>query len=284
MKQLPDFNENPSNVKNEPLTQADVDKYQCRPITLRLLQQTADRLNKSPDQVRVLDYGCGRGETVAYLRRCGYDCYGVEIEPTYVKSAQAFLGSVSARFPVVSLVDDTRTLFPDDFFDVVLTDQVLEHVSVVEPVIAELKRIMGAGSVALHIFPSSWCLVEPHMFLPVVHWLPKGAARRILIRAMLAMGMGAPYFENLSSLDRGTIFFLFSVTGTFYRTRSELTEILRWHGFLSRGVAREKLLCRGGLAARVMAVPILGRIAAGLYGTLHQTYLLTAKDPSALTL
>jgi 2-polyprenyl-3-methyl-5-hydroxy-6-metoxy-1,4-benzoquinol methylase len=285
MEELPNFNDNFSNEKNEPLTQAAVDQYHCNPAILRLLEQTARRLNKTSQDLRVLDYGCGRGETVAYLRRYGYECYGVDIEPLYIENAQVyFSSSIPTRFPVVSLLRDGRSVFPDDFFDVVVTDQVLEHVSDIETVVAEFKRIMAANAAGLHIFPSAFSFIEPHMFLPVVHWMPKGTTRHALIRAMLTLGMGAPYFEHLSTADRATVFFRFSVTDTFYRTSSELTALFNRNGLISREVVREKLLYRGGFTAKVVAFPIVGTLATWLYSTFYSTYLLTAKNSASLVL
>jgi 2-polyprenyl-3-methyl-5-hydroxy-6-metoxy-1,4-benzoquinol methylase len=281
---LPNFEEHPCHHKNEPLTKAVVDQYHCNPVILPFLENTARRLRKTAQELRVLDYGCGRGETVAYLRRCGYDCYGVDIDPTYIGNAQAYFGSELSRFAAVSLVIDGRSLFPDGFFDVVVTDQVLEHVSTIETVVAELKRIMTDDAAGLHIFPSALSLIEGHLFLPICHWLPKGNTRRALIHAMLALGMGAPYLKHLSTADRATVFYRYSVTDTFYRTRSELAKLFNQQGFVSREIVREKLLYRGGVTAKVVGSPIVGTLATWLYSTFYQTYLLTAKNRASLVL
>jgi 2-polyprenyl-3-methyl-5-hydroxy-6-metoxy-1,4-benzoquinol methylase len=281
---LPDFNDTETNPKNAPLTEADVEKYSCRPIIPRLLQSTADRLGKTPQELRILDYGCGRGELVAYLIRHGYDCYGVDIDPAYIENARSYFTESRTSLPVISPIENDRSIFDDGFFDVIITAQVLEHVRSIEPVVREIGRILAADGVCLHIFPPSLSVVEPHMFLPFVHWIPGNRFRRNLIHAMLSIGMGAPYFKEFSTTDRTRIFFEFSITDTFYRAHRELIRLFASHGFISRDIAREKLLHRGGTVSRVVAIPVIGRVAAWVYSTFYQTYVLTAKNAKALAL
>jgi hypothetical protein len=122
------------------------------------------------------------------------------------------------------------------------------------------------------------------MFLPFVHWIPGNRFRRSLIHAMLSIGMGAPYFMDFSTADRTRIFFAFSITDTFYRSHRALIRLFASHGFISRDIAWEKLLYRGGTVSRVVTIPVIGRIAAWIYSTFYQTYVLTAKDAKALRL
>jgi SAM-dependent methyltransferase len=281
---LPDFNDTDTNPKNAPLTEADVEKYSCRPIILWLLQSTADRLGKAPQELRILDYDCGRGELVAYLRRQGYDCYGVDIDQAYIENARSYFHDSPTSAPVISPIENDRSIFEDRFFDVIITAQVLEHVRLIEPVVAEIGRILMPDGICLHIFPPSLSLIEPHMFLPFVHWIPGNKVRRSLIHAMLSIGMGAPYFKKFSTADRTRIFFTFSTTDTFYHAHREFIRLFASHGFISRDIAWEKLLRRGGTASRLIAIPVIGRIAAWIYSTFYQTYVLTAKNGGALAL
>jgi SAM-dependent methyltransferase len=283
MPELPRFNDNPSNDKNTPLTEADVDRTSFQPVVLRLLERTAARMGKPKGSLRVLDYGCGRGEKTAYLRRLGYDGYGVEIEPSYLEKARHYFGTPQSGLPIVSLLDERgRTVFPDGYFDVILTDQVLEHVEDLDAVLAELNRVTQPDGVMLHVFPSAFSVIEPHMFLPAVHWLPKNGLRRACIGLMLRLGMGARYFTDLPARDRATVFFEFSKNYTFYRKPHLLSGVFAAHGFCLRRVQREKLMSRGGFTARVVQLPMVGALAAGLYGAFYQTYLLAAKTPRAL--
>jgi hypothetical protein len=42
---------------------------------------------------------------------------------------------------------------------------------------AELGRIIAAGGGGMHVFPAKWSIVEPHLHVPIVHWLPKNRLR-----------------------------------------------------------------------------------------------------------
>src|SRR5207302_1342424 len=58
--------------------------------------------------------------------------------------------------------------FPADTFDLVVSTSVLEHVMDVDPVMAEIARVLKPGGVALHLYPTKrrfW--IEPHMFVPL---------------------------------------------------------------------------------------------------------------------
>jgi len=85
---------------------------------------------------RVLDYGCGGGQIVALGLECGLDIWGAD---TY---AEYYNGWGTPLTPQVR--DRVKTIrngvidFPDGHFNVVLSNQVLEHVTDPEAVIAEV--------------------------------------------------------------------------------------------------------------------------------------------------
>jgi SAM-dependent methyltransferase len=283
MPHLPDFDDNPSNVKEQPLTGERVKGYACQPVILRLLEAASARLGKPVNALRILDYGCGQGVKVAWLRSRGYDCYGVDVEPSYIEGPRGYFAGIPSPFPITSvLAPEGRSIFPDCFFDVVLSHQVLEHVENIDTALAELRRVMHGDAVSLHAFPSAYALMEPHMQLPFVHWLPKNRARHILIRLLLACGLGKKYFPELSVKNRACVFFRFSAHGTFYRTPQALRAAFNRHGFKVRDAHRQKLLRRGGKTAALLSLPVAGKIIGWAYRAFYQTYLLAAPTPSAL--
>jgi 2-polyprenyl-3-methyl-5-hydroxy-6-metoxy-1,4-benzoquinol methylase len=275
---MPRFTENESNDKNAPLTREAVEAHQCEAIVLAVLGRAAASL-KEQRPLRVLDFGCGRGLVTGALRRQGFACYGVDVEQIYVDNARSYFGEVGnddVRYPIVSLLDQAgRSVFPDGHFDVIISDQVLEHVRDVDLVAAEIGRLTSASGTGLHIFPSHLSLIEPHMKLPLVHWLPKGPARRRLIRSLLATGLGARYFSDLGLGDRAQIFSEFSESETFYRSEQELRAAFGRAGLECTVSVREKLRLRGGTAKIVAGLPVIGAAAAWTYGTFWQTYLET---------
>ncbi|HEX8511195.1 MAG TPA: methyltransferase domain-containing protein, partial [Propionibacteriaceae bacterium] len=120
--------------------------------------------------------------------------------------------------------------FPDQQFDIVLSDQVIEHVADLDKLFREVARVSRVGALGLHIFPARWRPVESHLLTPLVHWLPKGRTRRLVLRSLLAIGLAAPYFKDRSLKDRVEIFGAYSDSETFYRSLGELRRVCVQHG------------------------------------------------------
>lgn len=76
---------------------------------------------------------------------------------------------------------DARDLpFPDRSFDYVVSNAVIEHVGGPEGarrMIAESRRVARIGY--LHTTPNRWFPIEPHLMLPLIHWLPETARQRV---------------------------------------------------------------------------------------------------------
>jgi len=75
-----------------------------------------------PENVRVLDIGCGFGETLAYHKARGCEVYGVEADENILRVAKMF--GFNVHF---GIFDPNR--YEADFFDYVTLDQVIEHVT-----------------------------------------------------------------------------------------------------------------------------------------------------------
>ncbi|MBI5598272.1 MAG: class I SAM-dependent methyltransferase [Deltaproteobacteria bacterium] len=86
-----------------------------------------------PARVRVLDIGCGFGETLGYFKARGCEAWGVEADRNIIRVAEKY--GLNVRPGVFD-----PTLFEKDFFDYAVMDQVIEHVS--EPV-HTLKGVAG---------------------------------------------------------------------------------------------------------------------------------------------
>jgi SAM-dependent methyltransferase len=108
-------------------------------------------------------------------------------------------------FPAVRCVtaDGKRLPFEDDAFDIAFSNAVLEHVGGQEEqrrFVAELCRVARRVFIST---PNRWFPVETHTLLPVVHWLPRGARDRALVR------LGQPDWTHLNLLSRSQLLELF---------------------------------------------------------------------------
>lgn len=101
-----------------------------------------------PGNVRVLDIGCGFGQTLGYHTARGCDVYGVEADENIRRVAEKFDYKVH-----VGLFDDS--LYAADFFDYVTMDQVIEHVTDPVPTLCGVARILKPGGAAILSTPNA---------------------------------------------------------------------------------------------------------------------------------
>jgi SAM-dependent methyltransferase len=113
----------------------------------------------------VLDFGCGRGTLVAELRRRGHRAFGCDIELWQGDPDAQSMRSKGWLREVES--GEYRLPFEDNTFDVVLSDQVFEHVQNYREVVRELARVVRPHGFCLHIFPSRYIFIEPHVYVPL---------------------------------------------------------------------------------------------------------------------
>ncbi|HVT35665.1 MAG TPA: class I SAM-dependent methyltransferase, partial [Nevskiaceae bacterium] len=143
-----------------------------RAVTEFILRVQAQLRSPLPRGARVLDFGCAAGATVTTLTDLGYDASGVDILEYWGKD-RGLIGEefnepsdeIRRRLFAVD-PDDGRLPFADGTFDLIISDQVLEHVFDLPPVFAEHVRILKPGCVAIHRFPKPTGLIEPHTKLP----------------------------------------------------------------------------------------------------------------------
>jgi len=129
------------------------------------------RLLGGPDALRgkqILDVGCGSGHIAAALA----DLAGREGDVVAVDLRDERAVRDGYEFRQVA---GTELPFADASMDVVVSNHVIEHVG--EPAdqlvhLREIARVLRPGGVCYLAAPSRWTLVEPHVRLPLVSWLP----------------------------------------------------------------------------------------------------------------
>ena len=261
------YNDRDTAKKNAPLTEADVAACQPLPEALALIGRVSQAGTRQG--LRVLDYGCGKGASVAALRALGVDAYGLDIVPLYIENGRRFFRERGQDPDVLALLDSrSRSDLPEASFDVVLSNQVLEHVANLDDVVAELARLCRPGAEMLHVFPARWRPVEVHLKMPFVQWLPKNAARRWLIGLCIRLGIGVRHFPDLSVAERTRIYNEYSVENTYYRPRREIEACFARHGFACdvESASAEKLAGKLGAPGRtLLAVPVLRSLLTRLH-------------------
>lgn len=169
----------------------------------------------SPGAV-VLDYGCGEGMMVGLLHAAGFQAYGVDIRWPGATRMDLEQDTDLGRAGFLRYYEEAKRLpFDDDTFDVVISDQVFEHVVPIESAVREIGRVVKPEGVMYHHFPSRSVWREGHIGIPLSHRLPAGRFRLGYTTLLRKMGFGifkddrparAWAREKLDWIDRWTIY------------------------------------------------------------------------------
>lgn len=122
---------------------------------IRFLVEIAQSfLGKAPRDLRVLDWGCGKGHISYLLRRAGFQSTACDVVAQADDSAfgQATPIITEQSIEVVPLADKVALPFADASFDVVLSMGVLEHVEDDAASLRELRRVLRPGGLCLVFF------------------------------------------------------------------------------------------------------------------------------------
>ncbi len=123
------------------------------------------------DGTRVLDVGTGTGSVAAEAVRRGARVTAVDAEPSMVRRAAAAVPEAAVRHALLPELP-----FPDDAFDAVVGNFVLNHVGRPLAALAELRRVARPGArLAVTVWPS-----------------PPSPGQALLGRALEAAGVARP--------------------------------------------------------------------------------------------
>jgi SAM-dependent methyltransferase len=143
------------------------------------------------EEARILDVGCGLGMYVRAFRRFSDQVYGVDVDPE--KVAQA-----SQELPNIQTAPAEELPFPEDFFDVVLLHEVLEHVDDDHQAVCEAHRVTRVGGRIVVFAPNRLWPWETHgVFwrgqyrfgnVPLVNYLPNPLRNRLAVHVRVYTG------------------------------------------------------------------------------------------------
>ena len=92
----------------------------------------------------VLDIACGSGYGTDMLAKSAKEAYGVDISPDAIQHANEHYSATNLHFQQGAA---GKSDFPDNFFDVVVTYETIEHltVAVAKEYLADIFRVLKAG-------------------------------------------------------------------------------------------------------------------------------------------
>lgn len=177
---------------------------------------------------KILDVGCGDGTLVNELISAGYDAFGVDIgfkNGKYTKNLlekgrlKKILGN-SDRESMDS--DNYKIPFEKEFFDLVISDQTIEHVEDLKTFVSESHRVLKKGCDFIAYFPSKHKFREPHVGIPFAGIFQSYN----YIRFWCLLGI---VFNKYKFTDGEKEVYNYLKHKTHYRTENEIRKIFKLH-------------------------------------------------------
>mgnify|MGYP000928876420 FL=1 len=153
----------------------------------------------SPEEIMkgktVLDIGSGAGGKTLYYATLGVKkIYGVDVVPHYEEEARAMATEKNLADRAEFLTADATQLpFADDFFDVIIANDVMEHVAEPEAVLREAFRVLKPGGRFFTNFPPYYHPYGAHLSDVIgIPWVHALFSEPVLIEAYRELVRGLP--------------------------------------------------------------------------------------------
>ncbi len=174
---------------------------------------------------RVLDYGCGAGEIVNKLRERGVEAFGCDVYYQGGDSSGQVAGNMLGT--IIRSMDGDRVPFPSNHFDLVINNQVMEHVPDLDTALAEIHRVLKPRGQVLSLFPDISIWREGHSGIPFLHWFPKHSRVRVFYAlALRTLGLGH-HKDGKSRYQWSVEFCDWIDQWTCYRSYSEIKSVYK---------------------------------------------------------
>lgn len=162
-------------IDRKPHISRDLSSRNLKALKIERLLGLVDR----PQSIRLLEVGTGSGGIANYFAthptlRCDVDAVDIHDNRLVTEGYR------------YHQVHDTQLPFPDESFDVVISNHVIEHVgdaAAQHRHLAEIHRVLKLDGVGYLAVPNRWMLTEPHFQLKFLSWWPH-SLRTPYLRAM----------------------------------------------------------------------------------------------------
>ncbi len=148
-------------------------------LTLKMIRQNLGELC-------CLDIGCSSGVITSeaqpffkYMVGIDYDVAGLTLISDEQKKQSLFIRGDAMQLP-----------FSNQSFDAIICAQIYEHVPDDHKLFSEIERVIRPGGVMFFSGPNKLFPIEPHYYLPFIHWFPEKTADLFLKKVK-----GKPYFD-----------------------------------------------------------------------------------------
>jgi SAM-dependent methyltransferase len=167
---------------------------------LFMILEHVKQLTKENMHIRIMDYGCGGGQLLTYLRVLGYtNLTGIDVgnaEKKYILNTMH--NNMGFKTSIFFIYDGVTLPFSNLSFDIVISQQVLEHVHNVERYFSESGRVLSPKGQMLLEFPHRLVPFDTHTRMWFVHYFP--LAIRDIIYDKYRKGK-SKYYNDLLNLQ-----------------------------------------------------------------------------------
>jgi SAM-dependent methyltransferase len=130
-------------------------------------------MERLPRNGRILEVGCGTGGLLAAAAKARRSITGVDIASRWLIVARRRLTDHGLSVPLIAASAESLP-WPDDSFDVVVADSLLEHLDEPSLALREWARVVRPGGRLLLWSPNRFTLTtDPHVGLWGLGWLPR---------------------------------------------------------------------------------------------------------------
>ena len=116
----------------------------------------------APQDAKILDLGCGNGISSRLLNQSGFEVVGTDISPLFLEDARKW-ENPDLRYEVCDVVE---LPFVDESFDVICSNELIEHLPDVETALSEMVRVVREGGIVVLSGPN---LCSP--LTPLFDWI-----------------------------------------------------------------------------------------------------------------
>lgn len=193
-----------------------MNKAQRADVFLKILR---DLKTPITEHTKILDLGCGAGLMVQAGRDKGLQFFGCGFnlrddfnEANRALIEQGVLREISEQ--------PYHIPFEDGYFDVVLSDQVFEHVMDYPTTLREIQRVLKPGGAFLHVFPARYRPIEPHILVPLASML----RARWWLRSWALFGIRNQFQKTMSAEEATEANWTFLTNHTNYLPKPTLQQ------------------------------------------------------------
>lgn len=195
-------------------------------------------------KVTLLDAGCGEGRLLQFLAHVmpefspvsDWELFGFDVVDSTSRRPdfpEATVRRLSEAVPCQPWQDRIRAVpqagpwpFPDDSMDMIVSNQVLEHVVDAAAFLQQVRRVLAPGGVCINVFPLADALYEGHLLVPLAAQVRGFEQRAAWLRLMYRLGFGASGKRagGAAMADQGSDYVHFA---THYRTWADFVSLAK---------------------------------------------------------